>query len=106
MRATSRFEWVRGHATDPMNNRADELALMGANRKLLAEGATSEKPSARRTRRGEAADESKDVAELTPMLDDGESIRECAGCGAQFVSSRTGDDYCSQVSCQLNARTR
>jgi hypothetical protein len=78
---------------------------MGANRKLIAEGATSEKRSARRTRRGDA-DESKDVAELTPMLEHGESIRECAGCGARFVSSRTGGDYCSQISCQLKARSR
>ncbi len=28
-----RFEWVRGHGDDPINNRADELALMGAQRK-------------------------------------------------------------------------
>jgi ribonuclease HI len=100
-----RFEWVRGHATDPINNRADELALMGANRKLIADGATSEKPSARRTRRGDAA-ESKDAAQLMPMLAHGESIRECAGCGAQFVSSGAGEGYCSKISCQLKARSR
>jgi len=35
-----RFEWVRGHDTDPINNRADELAMMGANGRLIADGAT------------------------------------------------------------------
>ena len=29
-----RFEWVRGHDIDPINNRADELALMGAQDRL------------------------------------------------------------------------
>ena len=40
------FEWVRGHGDDPINNRADELALSGANRKLVADGASSEKRKA------------------------------------------------------------
>ena len=103
---TVKFEWVRGHATDPTNNRADELALMGAHHKLLADGASAEKAPAKRSRRVTRAGNSEDAAQLTPMLDDGESIRECAGCGAQFVSSRTVGDYCSQVSCQLKARSR
>ncbi len=38
-----RFEWVRGHGDDPINNRADELALSGANRRLVADGASPEK---------------------------------------------------------------
>jgi ribonuclease HI len=29
------FEWVRGHNGDRMNDRADELAVMGSNRRLL-----------------------------------------------------------------------
>ncbi len=37
-----RFEWVRGHDTDPVNNRADELAMMGANGRLIADGALPE----------------------------------------------------------------
>jgi ribonuclease HI len=106
-----RFEWVRGHDTDPINNRADELALMGAHRKLLADGASADKARARSSRRGTRAqsvrpDDSEDAARLTPMLKDGESIRACAGCGAQFVSSRAHEDYCSQTRCQLKARTR
>jgi ribonuclease HI len=103
---TVRFEWVRGHDTDPINNRADELALMGAQGKLLADGASGEKAPARRSHRGVRASRSEDAARVTPLLEHGESIRECAGCGAKFVSSRDGDDYCSQARCQLKARSR
>jgi len=101
-----RFEWVRGHDTDPINNRADELALMGAHRKFIADGASAEKAPAKRSRRATRTGNSEEAAQLTPMLEDGESIRECAGCGAQFVSSHAGEDYCSQISCQLKARSR
>jgi ribonuclease HI len=102
---TVRFEWVRGHDTDPINNRADELALMGAQGKLVADGASGEKAPARRSRRGVRASPSETAARVAPLLEHGESIRECAGCGAQFVSSRDGDDYCSQARCQLKARS-
>jgi len=101
---TVRFEWVRGHDTDPINNRADELALMGAQGKLVADGATTKKASVRN--RATHGKESEDVALLTTLLAQGESIRECAGCGAKFVTSRDGDDYCSQARCQLKARSR
>ena len=77
-----RFEWVRGHDTDAINNRADELALMGANGRLIAEGAS---PDQRKTR-GSKSDDSVVEAELKALLKPGESIRECAGCGAKFVS--------------------
>ncbi len=97
-----RFEWVRGHDTDPINNRADELALMGANGRLLAEGASPEK----RKTRGSKSDDSVVEAELTARLKPGESIRECAGCGAKFVSVRDSDDFCSHARCQLEARRR
>lgn len=106
---TVRFEWVRGHDTDPINNRADELALMGAHGRLVADGASSEeKAPARRSPRSRSAraSESEDAARVTLLLKHGESIRECAGCGAKFVSSHDGADYCSQVPCQLKARSR
>jgi ribonuclease HI len=95
-----RFEWVRGHDTDATNNRADELALMGANGRLLADGASS----AKRKPRGSKSKDSAAEGELTAMLEPEESIRECAGCGAKFVS--VGDAHCSQLSCQLEARSR
>ena len=97
-----RFEWVRGHGDDPINNRADELALSGAQRKLLADGASPEK---RETRRSSKKDDDHVVElELTMLLKPNESVRECAGCGQKFVSRRTGDDYCSLILCQFQAR--
>lgn len=107
---TVRFEWVRGHGTDPDNNRADELALMGANGRLIADGATDEKPRARRSTRGSAANNdavsSHQLRELRALLKHGESIRECGRCGAKFVSARDGDNFCSHAGCQLKSRSR
>jgi ribonuclease HI len=91
-----RFEWVRGHGVDPINNRADELALMGSNRQLIAEGASNPK------RKWSTAELMKEIA---TRLKPGESIRECQACGAKFLTS--GDElYCSQIRCQLDARCR
>jgi ribonuclease HI len=97
-----KFEWVRGHGDDPINNRADELALSGANRQLVADGALPEKPKTRASKGDDYAVEK----ELTAHLKQKESIRECFGCGAKFVSRRDGDDYCSLILCQLHARGR
>ncbi|MGA7872266.1 MAG: ribonuclease H [Candidatus Binatus sp.] len=97
-----RFEWVRGHGSDATNNRADELALMGANGRLLAEGATA----GERKTRASNSDDSVLESELTVLLKPGESIRECARCGAKFVSRRDGDNFCSHLRCQLDARNR
>jgi ribonuclease HI len=94
-----RFEWVRGHGSDATNNRADELALMGAKDKLLADGASLGDQSLRGSKSGVSSVE----AELATWLDLGESIRECLGCGAKFVS--LGDElYCSRIRCQHEAR--
>jgi RNase H len=94
-----RFEWVRGHDTDATNNRADELALNGANGKLVANGALPRK------RPKLKADDSATEAELAALLRPGEEIRKCLGCGVKFVSG-SDDDYCSQIRCQLEARRR
>ena len=91
-----RFEWVRGHGVDAINNRADELALMAANGQLIAEGASSPK---RKLSTAEL------LNEIAPRLKRGESVRDCKACAAKFVAS--GDDeYCSQIRCQLEARRR
>jgi ribonuclease HI len=93
-----RFEWVRGHDTDATNNRADELALSGANGQLVANGALPRKQPKPK------GDDSAAEAELAAVLSPGEEIRKCKGCGAKFVSS--SDYYCSQIRCQLEARRR
>ena len=96
-----RFEWVRGHGTDPTNNRADELALAGAEGRPVANGAS---PKKRETRRPSKNDDFVVESELTVLLKPNESIRECAGCGQKFVSRRAGDDYCTLILCQFQAR--
>jgi len=101
-----RFEWVRGHDTDPVNNRADALAMMGANGRLIADGALPESSQARRMTRASKTDDSAEAAELAARLKPGESIRECAACGAKFVSLGGGNEneFCSHARCQLEAR--
>ena len=103
-----RFEWVRGHDTDPINNRADELAVMGANGRLVADGALPESSRTLPMTRASKTDDSAESAELAARLKPGESIRECAGCGAKFVSLGGGaeNDFCSHARCQLEARGR
>jgi ribonuclease HI len=91
-----RFEWVRGHDIDPINNRADELALSGANGQLVADGASPQKRN---------APVAPPEIELTKLLRPGESIRECKACHAKFVAS-SADDHCSRTRCQLEARSR
>ena len=101
-----RFEWVRGHDTDPVNNRADALAMMGANGRLIADGALPESSRTRPMTRASKTDDSAEAAELAARLKPGESIRECAACGAKFVSLGGGNEneFCSHARCQLKAR--
>lgn len=97
-----RFEWVRGHAGDKYNERADKLAASAARGvKLEPESAAAGEPPA------------SDLEKLEPLLKSGESIRRCARCGQSFVSdtsARVTDSpersYCALVSCQLKARTK
>ena len=95
------FQWVRGHGTDLVNNMADELAVMGAKGKLVADEGSPERPAPVITARTAKIDDL--AAELTSLLDVAESIQECLRCGAKFVS--LGEEfYCSHVRCQLKAR--
>jgi ribonuclease HI len=101
-----RFEWVRAHATDATNNRADELALMGANGRLIADGASPEKRKTRSRVGGSKSDDSVVETELIARLEPGEAILDCAGCGARFVSRGEDDIFCSHARCQRQARSR
>jgi ribonuclease HI len=92
-----RFEWVRGHAGDEFNERADRLATARASGRAA--------PSAVRETSAAQADES-DLKQLESLLRAGESIRPCAGCGRMFVSESAGRDYCSLAQCQFKARRR
>ena len=88
-----RFKWVRGHAGDKYNERADQLATAAARGIKLESGT----PSAPMT---------SDLEKLEPLLQPGESIRRCARCGQSFVTDSSDRAYCALVSCQLRARSK
>jgi ribonuclease HI len=88
-----RFEWVRGHAGDKYNERADQLAASAARGIKLEPGAASGAMTS-------------DLEKLEPLLQPRESIRRCARCGQSFVSDTSDRAYCALVSCQLKARTK
>jgi ribonuclease HI len=90
------FQWVRGHADDPLNARADELAHSEAERIARGDRAAARSPQGRDPARGDP------IRELEPLLREDETIRKCAGCGRMFVSKRAL--HCTQVECQLAAR--
>ena len=100
-----RWEWVRGHAGDLMNERADELARNAA----LGKPARQFQPAKPIAPVSRAADEeTAAVAELRPLLRDGEALRRCASCGRIFVARAELDGealvYCALAKCQLKAR--
>ena len=78
------FEWVRGHAGDQLNERADTLATMGAKGHLLE-------------RKPEAA---MPASTLLP----GETMLKCVACGGEFIGSRAGEKFCNHARCQRRAR--
>jgi ribonuclease HI len=97
-----RFEWVRGHAGDKHNERADKLAASAAK------GVSLDPETGPSGGRGDS-----DLEKLEPLLRPGESIRRCARCGQSFVTDTSGRvtdapdrAYCALVSCQLKARTK
>jgi ribonuclease HI len=89
-----RFEWVRGHAGDKNNERADRLAASAARGIKLEPAGSSQAPVL------------SDLEKLEPLLKPGESIRRCARCGQSFVTDAPDRAYCALVSCQLRARTK
>ncbi|SRR5579875_454485 len=91
------FEWVRGHAGDALNERADRLAqraALGQPERAMAPAPAASSPP---------------TADEAAMLAPGETIRVCAGCGRRFVAAACGGDeppprYCNLVDCRLRAR--
>jgi ribonuclease HI len=108
-----RWEWVRGHAGDPLNERADALAQAAANSQLpIARAVAASASSAITTGAGSnTASENNSEAEalraLRPLLREDETIRRCVNCGRAFVASGDASDafaYCALASCQLKKR--
>ena len=97
-----RFEWVRGHAGDQLNDRADRLALEAA--KVAADAVrTLNRPAPTQLPPRDQAT----LNALRPLLKEGETIRRCACCGGNFVApQRYTASYCALAPCQLERRTR
>lgn len=104
------FEWVEGHAGDPLNERADALARTAA--RAIAQGrlqpgvvisacgpqqAVAPPPSP-------APGGSEPARAIEPLLRPGETVTRCASCGVMFVAAGAALTHCSRVECQLAAR--
>ena len=126
-----RFEWVRGHAGDALNEEADALARGatqsaakgGALRRSGRAGVTAGLGRPMRATAGGAAgagraapaapstpsdpwDDNEEQLineKLRPMLEDDERIARCDVCKQLFVA-RGDETYCSQAGCQISKR--
>jgi ribonuclease HI len=105
-----RFEWVEGHAGDPLNEEADRNARNAAMTAAksgrvhyhglsIMGGAHQAPPSE------DYGADNVAVRELRPLLADNESVRRCVGCGRAYVGP-VGDaaPYCALATCQLKSR--
>jgi ribonuclease HI len=123
-----RFEWVRGHAGDTLNDRADRLALEAA--KAAADGgralnrsdgtqlslgppAAPARPAPPEPLPSQSAPvrlappDQATLNALRSWLKEGEVVRRCVSCGGHFVApERYKDSYCALIGCQLERRTR
>ncbi len=114
-----RFQWVRGHAGDALNERADRLALEEA--KAAAERRRSARRAAMQSRVGPAPANPPgpppattpvprnevDLKAVLPLLKEGETVRRCLHCGGEFIApARYKDSFCALVACQLQRRSR
>lgn len=126
-----RFEWVRGHANNAMNERADRLALQAAQDTAkgrptrtagaparsgqdhsLESGAPAAVSAASSENEAQNADQNAindeaTLKQLRPLLKPGEQIRECIHCRGKFIApERYPHAYCALIGCQLERRSR
>ena len=126
-----KFEWVEGHAGDPLNEEADRHARAAATTAARTgrvhyhglsiveeplKAVTLASPAGKHAiapptepltldHESEVEDPAQIVHELTTLLRPSETIHDCVECGRQFVSSRRAStSYCSLIGCQLKGR--
>ncbi len=129
-----RWEWVRGHAGDELNELADELARTAALQQKPIHGPTNlrnapiaHSASGRNSdqlassklqtpalelstpAKSETVQSEAEIVELLrPLLKAGETLLRCAACNRLFVAMADAPNtqaYCSQAVCQLKRRT-
>jgi ribonuclease HI len=88
------FKWVRGHAGDELNERADQLANLAIDGKIVHHAGEAASPAKRRPAHA-----------ISDLLRPGEAVRKCFGCGRQFVAAGSDEIYCSHVACQIRSRS-
>jgi ribonuclease HI len=96
-----RWEWVRGHNGDPLNERADELARSAAEGRAPRPTPAAQPSFATKI---DAKNDSSVASRLMPLLHPGEEIRGCENCRRAFVAV-ADSRFCSLAPCQLKART-
>jgi ribonuclease HI len=125
-----RWEWVRGHSGDTLNERADELArsaALGKPRPALPDerpqitasesttehdnpprdSATEEQPNYSSPETTGLENEIEIARQLRPLLAADETLRRCANCHRAFVAKGNPPRmraYCSLAACQLQRR--
>ncbi|HVC43894.1 MAG TPA: ribonuclease H [Candidatus Binataceae bacterium] len=104
------FEWVEGHAGDPLNEEADRNARHGAtiaakSGRIHYHGLSIVSDEPKPSPANEFGTDGEVVRELRPLLTGDETVRRCVGCGRAFVGP-AGDapPYCALAACQLKAR--
>jgi ribonuclease HI len=90
------FEWVRGHAGDEFNERADRLANLAIDGTVVHRGGHA----------APGAESSESPDSIAGLLRQGEKVRKCFGCGRKFVAADADVIYCSQVACQIKGRRK
>jgi ribonuclease HI len=105
-----RFEWVEGHAGDPLNEEADRNARNAAitaakSGRVHYHGLSIMDGTQRAPMPEDYGADNNAVRELRPLLADSESVRRCVGCGRAYVGV-VGDalPYCALAACQLKSR--
>jgi ribonuclease HI len=105
-----RFEWVEGHAGDPLNEEADRNARSAAMTAaksgrvhyhgLSIMGGAHKAPAPE-----DYGADNNAVRELRPLLADTEAVRRCVGCGRAYVGPvGNAPPFCALATCQLKAR--
>src|ERR1700722_1033309 len=102
-----KFEWVEGHAGDPLNEEADRHAHAAAataakSGRVHYHGLSIVDAARTRPSPEDFGADNNGGREPRPMLAANEAVRRCVGCGRAFVGP-VGDapPYCALATCQL-----